>query len=52
MADGIKSGVKLTVGFLNHDIDNLKQRYLDAFDVVLTNDTSMEFVIMLLNAVK
>lgn len=51
MADGIKCGVKLNVGFLNHDRENLEQKYLDAFDVVLTNDTSMEFVIRLINAV-
>jgi HAD superfamily hydrolase (TIGR01544 family) len=52
MADGIKHDVKLTIGFLNHDMDRLLPSYLDAFDIVLTNDTSLEFMIILLNCLK
>jgi HAD superfamily hydrolase (TIGR01544 family) len=51
MADGIKHDVKLTIGFLNHDYENLTPIYLDSFDIVLTNDTSLEFVVMLLKSI-
>ncbi|KAJ3359524.1 hypothetical protein HDU91_004902 [Kappamyces sp. JEL0680] len=49
MADGVAHDVKLTIGFLNHDYDRLLPVYLDAFDIVLTNDTSLEFLLVLLS---
>lgn len=36
--------VELTLGFLNHDTDNLKPAYLKAFDIVLLDDPPMDFV--------
>jgi 5'-nucleotidase len=51
MADGLRHEVKLTVGFLNHDVDNSLARYEDAFDIVLLNDTSLEFILMLISAI-
>jgi hypothetical protein len=52
MADGINHKVKLSIGFLNHDVENLLPLYEDAFDVVLLNDTSLEWVLMLLSALR
>jgi 5'-nucleotidase len=51
MADGIRHEVKLTIGFLNHDVDSSLARYSEAFDIVLLNDTSLEFLLMLLSAI-
>jgi cytosolic 5'-nucleotidase 3 len=51
MADGIRHEVKLTIGFLNHDVDTLLAPYEDAFDIVLLNDTSLEFVILMIAAI-
>jgi cytosolic 5'-nucleotidase 3 len=49
MADGIEHDVKLTIGFCNHDPEKLLELYKDAFDIVLTNDTSLEFMIRLIS---
>ncbi|KAI9020415.1 pyrimidine 5'-nucleotidase [Hyaloraphidium curvatum] len=52
MSDGLKSThVELTLGFLNHDEDRLRQQYLDAFDIVLVGDPPMDFVTDLLEMV-
>ena len=49
MGEGVKHQSQLTIGFLNHDIENLKELYMNSFDIVITNDESFEFVNMLLN---
>lgn len=48
MGDGVEHKVKLSIGFLNYDVEKQLDLYSDAFDIVLTNDTSLEFIIMLL----
>ena len=52
MSDGMPHDVKLSVGLLNHDHDKLIETYKDAFDIVLTHDTSLEFFIRLLTCMK
>ena len=52
MADGMPHDVKLTVGLLNHDYDTLSEKYLESFDIVLTNDTSLEFFIRLISYIE
>ncbi|KAJ3323836.1 hypothetical protein HDV06_001206 [Boothiomyces sp. JEL0866] len=52
MADGIRHDTKLTIGFLNHDVELLLEKYEQNFDVVLVNDTSLEFVIRLISAIE
>ncbi|EYC45681.1 hypothetical protein Y032_0420g1146 [Ancylostoma ceylanicum] len=37
-----KEGPTLKIGFLNSDVDNLLEHYLDVFDVVLVRDQSMQ----------
>lgn len=51
MADGMQHDFKLSVGLLNHDIEDRKEKYLEAFDIVLTDDTSLEFFTRLLEVV-
>ena len=51
MADGMSHDVKLTVGFLNHDYHNLIKKYRESFDIVLTNDASLELFIRLVYAI-
>ena len=46
----IKHDVKLTVGFCNHNPEKFLEIYKEAFDVVLTDDTSLEFLIRLFTA--
>eukprot|EP00042_Codosiga_hollandica_P031879 m.196489 g.196489 ORF g.196489 m.196489 type:complete len:221 (+) comp53746_c0_seq13:542-1204(+) len=49
MADGYECESVLTIGFLNHaDIDSHRSRYLAAFDIVLTHDASLDFVLEIL----
>jgi 5'-nucleotidase len=48
MGNGVEHKVKLTIGFLNQDVEKQLEVYRDAFDIVLTNDTSLEFMVMLL----
>ncbi len=51
MADGLKHDVSLTIGFLNHDVDAWLPKYLDAFDIVLTNDVAMDVIVDLLDLI-
>ncbi|KAJ3319646.1 hypothetical protein HDV06_006139 [Boothiomyces sp. JEL0866] len=52
MADGIPHKTKLTVGFLNTDVDKLRDLYLQKFDIVLTNDTTLETLFLLLQVLQ
>ena len=45
MSEGLAHNIELTIGFLSHDIENLLPSYLEAFDIVLTNDTDMSVVL-------
>lgn len=51
MADGIKHDVCLTIGFLNHDVDNLLKSYLENFDVVVIDDGPMDVVNIILQEI-
>ncbi|KAI8379119.1 pyrimidine 5'-nucleotidase-domain-containing protein [Radiomyces spectabilis] len=51
MSQGVKHDICLNVGFLNHDIEALTPRYLDAFDIVILGDANMNPIIDLLNHV-
>ncbi|CAI2190715.1 12104_t:CDS:2, partial [Funneliformis geosporum] len=51
MADGIKHDVCLTIGFLNHDVENLLKSYLENFDVVVIDDGPMDVVNIILQEI-
>ena len=44
MAEGVKHETLLSIGFLNHDVERLLPLYIDKFDIVITNDSSMNLV--------
>jgi len=48
MSDGYDCDNILTVGFLNQNIEANLKRYMDTFDVVITGDGSMQFVVDIL----
>jgi len=48
MSDGYDCDNILTVGFLNQNIEANLKRYMDTFDVVVTGDGSMQFVVDIL----
>ena len=50
MGDKVDCDVKLTVGFLNHDKELLLDQYAEAFDILILEDSPMDFVIMLLSS--
>jgi Pyrimidine 5'-nucleotidase (UMPH-1) len=50
MSANVEHKVQLRIGFLNHDEENLFERYSEAFDIVLLKDTSLEFVTNLISA--
>ncbi|ORY36751.1 HAD-superfamily hydrolase [Rhizoclosmatium globosum] len=52
MKDGVAHDTSLTIGFLNHDTDTYLQKYLDAFDVVVLDDSPMAFVAEFLRMLK
>lgn len=48
MSDGIPHDTIIKIGFLNKRVDEFKEAYSKAFDVVITDDGDMEFVNSLL----
>jgi hypothetical protein len=50
MAEGIRHDTKLTIGFLNHDKEVLLEEYGGAFDLVITEDSSLELVNLILKS--
>lgn len=44
MADGIAMQTKLSIGFLNDNVDALLPKYLEAFDVVVVDDGTFDLV--------
>jgi 5'-nucleotidase len=51
MADGVHHETLLTIGFLNHDKDDLLPKYEDAFDIVILDDSPMSFVSLILESI-
>lgn len=49
MSDGLNYDTRISVGFLNHNVENSLSCYREAFDVVLVNDAPMCGVIKLLS---
>nr|XP_027111233.1 7-methylguanosine phosphate-specific 5'-nucleotidase A-like isoform X1 [Coffea arabica] len=47
MSDGLKYETRISVGFLNDNVENSLESYQKAFDVVYLNDTSMQGVVKL-----
>lgn len=44
MSKGMKHDVELTVGFLNHNKEELLESYLASFDIVILNDAAIDIV--------
>lgn len=44
MSKGIPHDNIIKIGFLNENVEKLKKEYTDNFDVVITNDISMDYV--------
>ncbi|KAJ3104907.1 5'-nucleotidase, cytosolic III [Phlyctochytrium planicorne] len=49
MAEGLKNKTLLTIGFLNYDKDRLLESYLNAFDIVILDDSSFDPILNLLH---
>ncbi|CAK8572931.1 unnamed protein product [Lathyrus sativus] len=49
MSDGLNYDTRISVGFLNHNVENSLSIYKEAFDVVLVNDAPMWEVIKLVS---
>ncbi|AES61917.1 cytosolic 5'-nucleotidase III, putative [Medicago truncatula] len=49
MSDGLNYDTRISVGFLNHNVENSLSCYREAFDVVLMNDAPMWEVIKLVS---
>lgn len=49
MADGLPTAAVMRVGFLNDNIDMLLERYIAAYDVVITHDGPADGVVRLLH---
>lgn len=43
MSAGLKHNVQLTIGFCNHDKDIWLEKYAELFDVVVLDDSPMDF---------
>ncbi|KAL7750672.1 hypothetical protein RI367_004014 [Sorochytrium milnesiophthora] len=52
MADGLQHGCCLKVGFLNHDEEAWRAEFTSKFDVVITGDQGMDWVVQLLQLLK
>ena len=52
MADGLSHDVSITIGFLNHDAEEWIDKYLEAYDIVVLNDSPMQIVCDLFEEVK
>ncbi|CEG75528.1 Putative Pyrimidine 5'-nucleotidase (UMPH-1) [Rhizopus microsporus] len=50
MSQGVDHTICLTIGFLNHDFNSLRDSYLNAFDIVIEGDANMQPVIELLQS--
>ncbi|CAG8726654.1 5814_t:CDS:2, partial [Dentiscutata erythropus] len=44
MADGIQHNICLTVGFLNHNVEDYINTYLETFDIVVVDDGPMDTI--------
>ncbi|CAG8748740.1 18824_t:CDS:1, partial [Gigaspora rosea] len=42
MADGIQHEICLTIGFLNHNVEDYLDNYLETFDIVVIDDGPMD----------
>lgn len=51
MADGISHDTVIKIGFLNADIENKLEKYMEEFDVVITEDSDMEYVLEIVNEI-
>ncbi|KAI9207177.1 pyrimidine 5'-nucleotidase [Polychytrium aggregatum] len=49
MSEGLTHENQIAIGFLNHDREVLMDQYLSSFDIVVTEDESMEFAINFLS---
>ena len=49
MADGIPHEIKLTIGYLNHNEQELLDDYSKSFDIVILKDSSLDFITLFLN---
>ncbi|CAG8724354.1 9019_t:CDS:2, partial [Racocetra persica] len=50
MSDGIQHETCLTIGFLNHMVEDLINIYLETFDIVVVDDGPMDIVNNILDA--
>ncbi|XP_028804294.1 7-methylguanosine phosphate-specific 5'-nucleotidase A isoform X1 [Neltuma alba] len=50
MSDGLNYETRISVGFLNHNIENSLNCYRESFDVVLLNDAPMTEVVKLVSS--
>ncbi|ORX55769.1 HAD-superfamily hydrolase [Hesseltinella vesiculosa] len=51
MSQGVKHDLCLNIGFLNHDIEQLAPRYLQAFDIVIEGDANMNPILEILREI-
>ena len=51
MSEGIPHDEIIRIGFLNFDVEKNKKSYMDTFDVVITNDGPMDYIIDLIKEI-
>jgi len=51
MADGLKHNIKISIGFYNNEDKKDLHKYLEFYDVVITDDSDMSYVIDLLKRI-
>ena len=49
MSANVKHNIQLTIGFLNHDQERLMEQYSNAFDILILNDGSLEWITSLIS---